>query len=106
LGCAQLVAPSASICEVLNSDAYLVLRARFGSAVSLGELRSIAMVIAMLGDVRPPGREVKRSKVLMIKWFADNWQKVAPWLPFIALLDETLAVVDGRRELADRETRR
>jgi hypothetical protein len=94
------------VCDALNSAAYLVLRARFGSAVSLGELRSIAVIVAMYVNVKPPGREVKRSKLLLISWFADNWPQVAPCLPCIGLRDEELRVVDGRRQLADREMRR
>jgi hypothetical protein len=57
---------------VSYSDADLVLRARFESAVSLGKLLSTSPVVVMQGDVRPPGSEVEWSKVLMIKWFADK----------------------------------
>jgi hypothetical protein len=87
---------------VLASDEYRVLKWKFSSTVTLKELCSIACVIALQARIKPPLREVKRSKVLIIKWFIENWDKVAVWLPFVALLDVEEHVIDVQRELAEK----
>lgn len=62
------------------------------------ELGSIAIVAATLVGISPPSRAARRSFVLMIKWFQDNWSTLFPVLLVIQLRDENNCVIDARRE--------
>jgi hypothetical protein len=37
----------------------------------------------------------------MVKWFAENWCEVAPWLTVVNLVDAEERAIDGSREMAD-----
>ena len=60
---------------------------RFGSAsrngkekkITLPELLAIAERLSILTGVML-GRDEKRRKVVLVKWFADNWEQFKPFI--------------------------
>jgi hypothetical protein len=68
----------------------------------LAELKSIAAILSAITGFPGPKRDAKRSYILTIKWFKDNWKWVMPWLPLIQLKDADEMVIDGKREMKDR----
>jgi hypothetical protein len=89
----------------LDCDEFKFLRAKFSSGVCLRELRSIAVVLSQLTGLLEPNRDIKRSYVLLIKWFKDHWNQILPWLPLIQLRDGEDRPIDGRREISERSRR-
>jgi hypothetical protein len=69
------------ICEYLNCDEFKFLRAKFSSGLCLRELRSLAILISHFTGILEPNRDIKRSYVLLIKWFKEHWDLILPWLP-------------------------
>jgi hypothetical protein len=78
------------------------LQARFSSGVTIRELLSIAHVCAVCAGVAPPGREAKRSLRALVKWFAESWTRISPWLAVVELRDEHGGVIDGTREFMEK----
>jgi hypothetical protein len=68
----------------------------------LGELKSIAAILSHITGFPGPSRDAKRSYILTIRWFKDNWRWVFPWLPLVQLKDAANRVIDGKREMKDR----
>jgi hypothetical protein len=73
--------------------------------VRLAELSSIATLAAVVARVKAPTREMKRSFLLMITWFRDNWADVMPYLPLMQLRDGDDRPIDMTREINDRRPR-
>jgi hypothetical protein len=90
------------VSEYLDCDEFKFLRAKFSSGVCLRELRSIAVVLSQLTGLLEPNRDIKRSYVLLIKWFKNHWNQILPWLPLIQLRDGEDRPIDGRREISER----
>jgi hypothetical protein len=84
--------------DALASEEFRLLQIKFSSGVTLKELRSVAAIIVMFGQVTPPGRNAKRHFPEMVKWFVNNWTQISPWLSFITLRDQNLPIIDGHRE--------
>lgn len=83
-----------------KSDEYRILVQTFSSGATLKEYVSIATILStLLPQVKEPSRTEKRSFVLLMKWFKENWELIFPVLPFIQLRDENKKVIDGQREL-------
>jgi hypothetical protein len=70
--------------------------------VRLRELRSVAIIVSRLARLPDPSRDVKRSYVLIVKWFAHHWPVVRPWLAVVQLRDADDRLIDGHREMDDR----
>jgi hypothetical protein len=64
----------------------------------LHELVSIATVLATYAGCSPPTKKEKRSFILMIKWFYDQWARIAPWVPCVNLRDERGIPITAHRE--------
>jgi hypothetical protein len=90
------------ISEYLDCDEFKFLQAKFSSGICLRELCSIAIILSQLTGFPKPNRDVKRSYLLLIKWFKDRWDRVLPWLPLIQLRDEENRPIDGKREISER----
>jgi hypothetical protein len=96
------VANSESVAaDEFAGDALRVLHAKFSTGVRLPELRSVAGIICHLGGIPRPSRDTHRSYPLMVKWFAENWSDVVPWLKVVNLVDAEEKPIDGNREMAD-----
>jgi hypothetical protein len=76
------------------------LQARFSSGIRLFELRSIAIVVAHLSGVALE-RTSKRTLSCLVKWFADHWPAVAPFIALVNLVDAQGVAVTYARELAE-----
>jgi hypothetical protein len=59
----------------------------FGPDLKQEELVSIAELIAKRLDIRLD-RDARRRKIVMVKWFDENWTAVEPLLSAIVLEDE------------------
>jgi hypothetical protein len=78
------------------------LQVRFSSGLRKNELVSIAVMVSMFAEIRPPSREVKRSVPALIGWFRSEWGRVAPWLAVMQLRDGDDQPIDSSRELSDK----
>jgi hypothetical protein len=85
-----------------ESAAVRVLHSKFSSGVRLGELRSVALVLASLAHVSAPGRDTNRQYSLLMRWYDRNWTQIAPFLPLVQLRDADGRPIDAHRELAER----
>jgi hypothetical protein len=56
----------------------------YGPKVSQNELLSIADLIAEAIQIKPD-RDARRRKIVMIKWFDDNWALIQPMLGSVVL---------------------
>jgi hypothetical protein len=74
------------------------LCAKFSSGVTLKELRSIACIISSVSNLKPPSRDIKRSRGRLVRWFIDYWPIVYPWLAVTNLRDADDRSIDGSRE--------
>jgi hypothetical protein len=66
------------------SHAWRHLAFIYGEKVTQGELVSVADLLARSIGIRLD-RDARRRKVVMIKWFEENWAFIYPLLPIIAL---------------------
>jgi hypothetical protein len=62
----------------------LQLASRYGSRISQQELVSIAEAAAHQMNLRVD-RDARRRKIVMIKWFEENWPMIFPVLNWIVL---------------------
>jgi hypothetical protein len=67
-----------------KSPMWLHLSCLYGPKLKQDELVSIAEICAQKLDIRLD-RDARRRKVVMIKWFEENWFRVRQLLPFIVL---------------------
>jgi hypothetical protein len=70
--------------------------------VRLGELKSVATVLAMLARAAPPTRGMNRHHGQLMRWFREHWSEIAPFIPLVQLRDEKGRPIDGQRELVER----
>lgn len=70
--------------EWRESTVWRTLTAKFGSKLTHEELVSIAELVAMRAHLRLD-RDARRRKVVILKWFEENWHFVQPLLPMIVL---------------------
>ena len=69
---------------------------RFGSNIKHGELVGIAQAIADKAQIKLD-RDAKRRKNVLLKWFAENWEIISPFLDYIVLEDNS-EEEDGNNE--------
>jgi hypothetical protein len=67
-----------------NTKVWLYLTMLFGTDVNHQELLSIAQVAANWTNIRLD-RDATRRKIVMVKWFEENWAAIYPLLPHIRL---------------------
>jgi hypothetical protein len=70
-----------------RSTAWRQLSKVFGPHLKQEELVSIAELIAKKLDIRLD-RDARRRKIVMLKWFEENWVAVEPLLAAIVLENE------------------
>jgi hypothetical protein len=71
-----------------DNDIWTTISEHFGSGIKQQELLSIATVLAKHANIRLD-RDAKRRKAVLIKWFAENWTAVSPFLSYVVLEDRT-----------------
>jgi hypothetical protein len=86
----------------LGSGEFQALQLRFSTGVRFTELKSIAVILSMLAQVKPPTREMNRSHVLLMQWYRDSWTDILPFFSAIQLCDHYGVPIDGQREIVDR----
>jgi hypothetical protein len=79
------------------------LYSKFSSGVTLRELRSIAVLISSMANLKPPSRDEKRNQSKLLQWFIDYWGFVCPWLSLISLRDSDDRIIDSSRELKEKK---
>jgi hypothetical protein len=67
-----------------KSPTWLHLSCLYGPKLKQDELVSIAEICAQKLEIRLD-RDARRRKVVMIKWFEENWFRIRHVLPFIVL---------------------
>jgi hypothetical protein len=67
-----------------DNDIWKVIIDQFGTGIKQQELLSIATVLASHAHVRLD-RDAKRRKAVLVKWFAENWDAISPYLSFVVL---------------------
>jgi hypothetical protein len=85
------------------SGEFRLLQMKFSTGVRLNELKSIAQVLALLANVKPPTRDMNRHHSQLMRWYSDNWEHILPCLPMVHLCDQQGMPIDGNRELVERK---
>ena len=67
-----------------SSFAWNYLVRAYGPKLKQEELVSIADLISRRADIKVD-RDARRRKVVMIKWFDDNWHLIHPLLRLVVL---------------------
>jgi hypothetical protein len=93
------------VSEIENCWEFQVLQSKFSSGVTLKELRSVAVVISLMGGLAQPNRFQKRSYCAMVDWYRKNWDVAWSYLRWIQLRDENDVPIDGVREVKDKHLR-
>ena len=70
------------------SRSWIGLCNHFGSDLKQEELMSIAELVAKTANLRID-RDAKRRKIVLMKWFEENWSIVSSYMRFIVLEDAT-----------------
>ena len=69
-----------------DNEPWKEITQRFGANIKQPELLSIANVLSQSANVKLD-RDAKRRKKVLIKWFAENWEAIKPFLDYIVLED-------------------
>jgi hypothetical protein len=72
--------------EPNGCEAWRAIQVQFSSGITHHELRSVAQVICLKTGLTLD-RDAYRDRVVLIKWFSDNWIQVAPILSCMQLRD-------------------
>lgn len=72
--------------DTKNNIAWHEITTRFGNNVKQQELLSIANILSQNAGIKLD-RDAKRRKSVLIKWFNENWNYLAPFLQFVVLED-------------------
>jgi hypothetical protein len=75
--------PRPEACE--KTKAWQELTQRFGTEVSVRELKTIAAVVADHAHLPPPGRTEQRKRPRLFGWFDEHWDRVRDLLPFVKI---------------------
>ena len=69
-----------------DNDVWRQITSRFGANIKQPELLSIAKVLAQNANLKLD-RDAKRRKSVLIKWFDENWNLIAPFIDYVVLED-------------------
>lgn len=81
-----------------NTIAWKTIQLKFSTGIRHPELLSIAYILEKIGHLPKITRTCRRSYVVLIKWFNENWTEIEPLLNRIQLLDENEMVISGSRQ--------
>lgn len=77
-----------------NNIAWRTLTDRLGSNLTQRELLSIAKLVSQEANIKLD-RDAQRRKIVLIKWFVENWEFVEPRLSDIVLETDLNDTHDG-----------
>lgn len=77
-----------------NNIAWRTLTDRLGSNLTQRELLSIARLVSQEANIKLD-RDARRRKIVLIKWFVENWKFVEPRLSDIVLETDLNDTHDG-----------
>jgi hypothetical protein len=60
------------------------------------------MVLVAFAQIPEPSRSQKRHCGKLAKWYQEHWAQIQAWLPLIELRDDNDRLIDGYRELSDK----
>jgi hypothetical protein len=72
-----------------NSNVWGFLRWFYGSKLRQAQLVAIAEIVSARTHIRLD-RDARRRKIVLIKWFEENWWLIYPWLHLIQLRDASV----------------
>jgi hypothetical protein len=75
------------------SDAWRILRERFGETIKTNELRSIADVLCRKSPGLRLDRDAVRDGRVLVKWYEENLGIVAHLLPYVELRDSAERII-------------
>jgi hypothetical protein len=73
--------------DLAKSRAWKAITEQFTIGVTHAELKSIAQVVCSQTNLRLD-RDAARDNRVLIKWFDENWDVIAPFMPSLHLRDE------------------
>lgn len=67
-----------------RSIAWIYLRSNYGDKITHNELIRIAKIVSTYTGIKV-SRDAKRRKVVLLKWFDENWQTIKPVLTMVSI---------------------
>lgn len=67
-----------------KSNAWIYLKSNYGDKITHNELIHIAKIVSVYTGIRV-SRDAKRRKVVLLKWFDENWHAIKPVLAMVSL---------------------
>ena len=83
-----------------KSEAWSKIVTLFSSGITRSELRSVAQIICLKTNLKLD-RDATRDLRVLVKWFSDNWEVIAPVIYTIQLRDANFEVINLAREIHD-----
>ena len=63
------------------------------------ELSSIAMILEKTLNLPHLPREMRRTFSSLMNWYISNWDKIAPTLQYITLVDDNYNTISGKTQI-------
>lgn len=69
--------------NVNKSNAWIYLRSNYGEKLTQNDLIRIANIVSTYTGIKI-SRDAKRRKVVLLKWFDENWHQIKPVLTMVS----------------------
>ncbi|EAY12996.1 hypothetical protein TVAG_077330 [Trichomonas vaginalis G3] len=70
--------------SVNKSNAWIYPRSTYGEKITHNELIRIAKIVSAYTGIKV-SRDAKRRKVVLLKWFDENWASIKPVLAMVSI---------------------
>lgn len=70
--------------NVNKSNAWIYLRSNYGEKITHSDLIRIAKIVSSYTGIKV-SRDAKRRKLVLLKWFDENWLTIKPILKMVTL---------------------
>ena len=77
--------------------AWKMLQHYYSTGVRHNELLGIAQILQEIVELPPINRACKRSFVVLLKWYENNWKIIEHYLPYITLCDDNYIPINDNR---------